>query len=157
MSQGYTTKHCFGFGQLGLQSGNTELGPDGHVSCVSAPNLTDTSMFCRVPDEFCRNVVDKPIHTVQSHRLYKLANSVSSCKAPLQSHKSCLVLALAHNITQVATDMLRASVNLHETTPFNNNFTSCASFVWLWHKIYYKSRIIQKLSRVLNLSFHCAL
>ena len=67
----------------------------GHLSSVSAPNLMDTSMFCRLPKEFCRNVVDKPIHTVQSAlQTYELG----VLKAPLQSQKSCLFLALANNI-----------------------------------------------------------
>ena len=154
MSQGYTTKHWFG--QLGLVSGNTELGPDGHVSSVSAPNLTDTGMFCRLPDEFCRNVVGKPIHTVQSHQLYKLRTRCPQSTATItQKLPSFSLSAQPYSSYYWLASCDRKPSR--ETTAFNNNFTSCASFVWLWHKIYCKPRIIQKLSRVLNLSFNCAL
>lgn len=75
MSQVYK-KHCLG--QLGPEFGNTEWGQDGRATYASAPKWTDTSMFCRLPDEFDRNAVDIPIHTVQAHQLYKLEKLVSS-------------------------------------------------------------------------------
>ena len=98
MSQGYTTKHCFGFGQLGLQSGNPELGPDGHVSCVSAPNLTDTSMFCRVPDEFCRNIRFNPTGSTNLRTRCPQSTATITQKLPsfslsTQHYSSCYCLA----------------------------------------------------------------
>ena len=75
-SQVDKTKHCFG--QLGPEFGNTERGQDEHATYSSAPNLTGTNKLFHLPDEFCRNVVDKPLHAVQFHQLCKLAKLVSS-------------------------------------------------------------------------------
>lgn len=42
------------------------------------PKWTDTSVFCRPPDEFGQNAVDRPIHTAQAHQLYIHEKLVSS-------------------------------------------------------------------------------